>query len=265
MEKDLGAEIAYSEKVSQADQAENLTDYARRGYDLVIAHGGEMNDAALKVSKNFPKTKFFVTNGTAKGPNVAHGGVNPTHYGYLCGVVGGKMTKTNRLACVSANEFPLVLTVHESFKKGIKAYNSKAEVGIVYTGSWDDVAKAKEAAFAQIARGVDVLFPQLDLATLGIIEGAREKGVYVIGFSKDQLDIAPNNILCSAIQNYSAALLQVARLVKEGKFEGGKTYSFGLETPGVTGPGRFGKVVPQDVRDLVKKSTDDIVTGKIKF
>jgi basic membrane protein A len=265
IEKELGAEIAFSEKVSQADQVENLTDYARRGFDLVIAHGGEMDDAAQKVAAKFPKVKFFVTNGAAKAENLSNGGVNPTHYGYLCGVVGGKMTKTNKLATVSGNEFPLVVTVHESFKKGVRDFNPKAEVGIVYTGSWDDVAKAKEAAFAQIAKGVDVLFPVLDLATLGIIEGAREKGVYVFGFSKDQLDVAPKNVLGSAIQNYGAVLLQVAKLVKERKFDGGKTYSLGLESPNVTGLGRINKIVPNDVQGLVQKVTQDIVAGKIKF
>jgi basic membrane protein A len=265
IEKQLGAEIAFSEKVSQADQVENITDYARRGFDLVIAHGGEMDDATLKVATKFPKVKFFVTNGAAKAPNVANGGVNPTHYGYLCGVVGGKMTKTNKLATVSGNEFPLVVTVYESFKKGVKDFNRKAEVGIVYTGSWDDVAKAKEAAFAQVAQGVDVLFPVLDLATLGIIEGAREKGVYVFGFSKDQLDVAPKNVLGSAIQNYGAVLLQVAKLAKEGKFVGGKTYSLGLETPNVTGLGRINDIVPKDVKDLVQKVTKDIIAGKIKI
>jgi len=265
IEKQLGAEIAFTEKVSQADQVENIIDYARRGYDLVIAHGGEMDAAAVKVAKKFPKVKFFVTNGAAKGPNIAHGGVNPTHYGYISGVVGGKMTKTNKLAVVSGNEFPLVTTVYESFKKGVKDYNPKAEVSIIYTGSWDDVAKAKEAAFAQIAKGVDVLFPVLDLATLGIIEGAREKGVYVFGFSKDQLDVAPGNVLSSALQNYGAVLLSIAKLVKGGKFEGGKAYSLGLETPGVTGPGRINKVVPKEVKDLVNKATQDLIAGKIQF
>ena len=264
IEKELGAEIAYSEKVSQADQAENLTDYARRGFDFVIAHGGEMDDATLKVAAKFPAVKFFVTNGAAKAANVASGGVNPSHYGYLCGVLGGKMTKTNKLATVSGNEFPLVLTVYQSFTKGVKDYKPNADVGIIYTGSWDDVAKAKEAAFAQIAKGVDVLFPVLDLATLGIIEGAREKNVYVFGFSKDQLDVAPKNILGSAIQNYGAVLLEVAKLVKEGGFVGGKTYSLGLETPGVTGLGRINDIVPKDVKDLLQTVTTDIIAGKIK-
>ena len=263
IEKELGAEIAYSEKVAQADQAENLTDYARRGFDFIIAHGGEMDDATLKVAAKFPAVKFFVTNGAAKSANVASGGVNPSHYGYLCGVLGGKMTKTNKLATVSGNEFPLVVTVYQSFKKGVKDYNPNADVSIIYTGSWDDVAKAKEAAFAQIAKGVDVLFPVLDLATLGIIEGAREKNVYVFGFSKDQLDVAPKNVLGSAIQNYGAVLLQVAGFVKEGSFVGGKTYSLGLETPNVTGLGRVNDIVPQDVKDLLKKVEADIVAGKV--
>ncbi len=58
IEKQLGAEIAFTEKVSQADQVENIVDYARRGYDLVIAHGGEMDAAAIKVAKKFPKVKL---------------------------------------------------------------------------------------------------------------------------------------------------------------------------------------------------------------
>ncbi len=32
----LGAETAYVEKVAQADQAEVLSDFARRGFNLVI-------------------------------------------------------------------------------------------------------------------------------------------------------------------------------------------------------------------------------------
>jgi len=263
IEKELGAEIAYSERVAEPDQVENIRDYARRGYDLVIAHGGQMDDAAIKVANQFPKIKFFVTNGKAVGPNIANGGLNPTHFGYLVGVVGGKMTKTNKLAYITGNSFPLNDAVAASFQVAVKQYNPKAEVSVVFTGSWDDVAKAKEAAFAQVSRGVDVLLPALNLATLGVIEAAREKRVYAIGFSRDQLDVAPDTVLCSAIQDYGAVLFHIATLVKQGKFEG-KSYILGAETPGVTGVGKINKVVPQEVKDLVKKATNDLITGKVK-
>jgi len=262
IEKELGAEIAYSERVAEPDQVENIRDYARRGYDLVIAHGGQFDDAALKVSKQFPQVKFFVTNGVSTGPNLANGGLNPTHFGYLTGIVAGKMTKTNKIAYITANAFPLNDAVAGSFEAGAKAYNPKAEVSVIFTGSWDDVAKAKEAAFAQIARGVDVLIPALNLATLGVIEAAREKGVYAIGFSRDQLHVAPDTVLCSAIQNYGAVLFYIAKLTKEGKFEG-KSYMLGVETAGVTGVGKVNKAVPKEVIALVNQAKIDLETGKV--
>jgi basic membrane protein A len=262
IEKELGAETAYTERVAEPDQVENIRDYARRGYDLVIAHGGQFDDAAKKVAAQFPNVKFFVTNGVSTGANLANGGLNPTHFGYLVGVVAGKMTKTNKIAYITGNAFPLNDAVAGSFEAGIKKYNPKGELSVIFTGSWDDVAKAKEAAFAQIARGVDVLIPALNLATLGVIEGAREKGVYAIGFSRDQLHVAPDTVLCSAIQNYGAVLFHIAKLTKEGKFEG-KSYMLGVETPGVTGVGKVNKIVPQDVTDLVETAKEDLITGKV--
>ena len=114
--------------------------------------------------------------------------------------------------------------------------------------------------FAQIARGVDVLIPALNLASLGVIEAAREKGVYAIGFSRDQLHVAPDTVLCSAVQNMGAVLFHIAKLTKEGKFEG-KSYWFGAETPGISGVGKVNKVVPQEVRDLVEKRASRVLKG----
>ncbi len=264
IEKELKAEVAYTENVADADQIENLRDYARRGYDLVIAHGGQFDDAALKVAAQFPKVKFFVTNGRAKGPNISGGGINPTHMGYLSGIVAGKMSKSGKLAWITGAKFPLNDANAGSFEAGAKRVNPKAELSVVFTGNWDDVAKAKEAAMAQIARGVDVLVPALNLASLGVIEAARDKGVYAIGFSRDQLNVAPETVLCTIIQDYGIVNFHVAKLVKEGKFEGGKMYELGAETSGVTGIGTPNKVISKDVLDEVKKATKDLISGKVK-
>src|SRR3989442_4122310 len=43
MEKELGAETAYTERVAQPDQVEVMSDYARRGFNLVVGHGGEFD------------------------------------------------------------------------------------------------------------------------------------------------------------------------------------------------------------------------------
>jgi len=38
----------------------------------------------------------------------------------------------------------------------------------------------------------------------------------------------------------------------------------GAETPGVTGCGKINKVVPQQVRVLVEKAKEDLITGRVK-
>ncbi len=46
----LGAETAYVEQVAQADQTEVLTDFARKGYNMVFAHGGQFDAAVEQVA-----------------------------------------------------------------------------------------------------------------------------------------------------------------------------------------------------------------------
>ncbi|MGH6982162.1 MAG: BMP family ABC transporter substrate-binding protein, partial [Stellaceae bacterium] len=45
-----GFDIAYTENVADADQAEALSDYARRGFQVVMAHGGQFEAAAKQVA-----------------------------------------------------------------------------------------------------------------------------------------------------------------------------------------------------------------------
>jgi basic membrane protein A and related proteins len=273
IERELGAEISFIEKVPGANEEENMVDYARRGYDLIVAHGGQMDNSALKVAKKFPKVKFFVTNGGASGPNISHGGINQNHYGYITGMLAAKMTKTGKVSFISAQNFPFVVMVYEAIKKGALATNPKVEVSAVYTGDWEDVHKAKEAAFAEISKGADVLFPYLNFAKAGILDAAREKNIYAFGeiASEDQtqvdrqLSIAPKNTLAIVLMNYGEVLFNIARLVKSGKFEGGKSFFLGLETPGVTGFLRENKAIPKEVMADIKRTKQDIVAGKIKF
>jgi basic membrane protein A and related proteins len=263
IEKKLGAKIAYSEKVSQADQIEYLTGYARDGYDLIIGHGGDFDEAVLRVAKKFPKTKFFVTFGTAIAENVASGAASEKEPQYLAGVLSAKMSKSKKMAFISGTEVPLMVNMYNSFKKGIMDTDPSAQVSISWTGSWDDVAKAKEAALAQIAKGVDVIYPAMDLATLGSIEAARQKGIWAIGGPSDMLDIAPEAILVSVVQDFGGLLVRIAELVNEGEFEG-KSYVFGIKD-GVSDLGRYNKKVPQDVKDYIKKVRQQVIDKKISL
>ena len=94
---ELGIEVAYSEKVAQPDQAEAMADYARRGYDVVIGHGGEFQEAANRVASRPSRDhvrrqqRHRAGRGTLP-PRTSTIGSSAIFMGYLA----GKMSKTGK-------------------------------------------------------------------------------------------------------------------------------------------------------------------------
>ena len=58
VEQETGAEVAFSENVATADQLQAIRDYAAKGYDVIIGHGGAYEDDMIKAGKDFPDTQF---------------------------------------------------------------------------------------------------------------------------------------------------------------------------------------------------------------
>jgi basic membrane lipoprotein Med (substrate-binding protein (PBP1-ABC) superfamily) len=61
IKKDLNVETALVQTQSPSDFEDSLPDFASRGFSIVFTHGFEYTDAALRVGKLFPKTRFIVT------------------------------------------------------------------------------------------------------------------------------------------------------------------------------------------------------------
>lgn len=262
VEKQLGAQIAYTERVAQPDQVEVLSDYARRGFDLVFAHGGEFDAAGKQAAAQFPKTKFVIDNGTNTGPNLADLQINHFQVAFLGGYVAGRMTKTNKVAVVAAQKFKAIEDLVAGYTQGAQYANPKLEVFVTYTGDWDNIGKGKEAALAHIAKGADVVMPILDHALVGVLDAIKEKNVYGVGYVADQLSLAPKNVLTSVMENMSIAIFEMTKTVAAGKFEG-KNYVIGLENPEVARLGRYNAVVPQNVRSKVDEVKKLLLSGKI--
>ena len=70
-EEAYGIETAYTEHVGIADSEAAFTDYASQGFDLVIGHGFQYGDPAVRVGERFPKTKFMAIEGASSSENVA--------------------------------------------------------------------------------------------------------------------------------------------------------------------------------------------------
>ncbi|UBF26131.1 BMP family protein [Kovacikia minuta CCNUW1] len=260
----LKTETAYVEKVPQADQVEVLSDFARRDFKMIIAHGGQFEAAVKQVAAQFPESFFVVSDGVVTGKNIASLQVDHLQIAYLAGTVAGQMTESNKVAFLTAQSFTTTDQERRGFELGAKSVNPKVEVKASYTNDWNDVGKAKEATTALLAAGVDVVYNMLDAAAPGVLQTLSDKGAYAIGYFEDQLNLAPKTVLTSAVQDYGLAIASVAEIARSKGLEG-KIYKMGLDKPNILRLGKFSTIVPEDVQKRTMQAKEAIVTQKIKF
>lgn len=252
-----GAEIAYTERVNQSQQVEVFRNYAQQGYDIVVGHGGEYMDAALQVAAEYPDLQFVVTNGNKGADNVTSFALSYRDMGVLAGALAGLMTESNKLAYVAGQEIPVALDAVEGFQEGVERVNPEAEVNVTYTGSWEDVDKAREAALALISDGADVVWHVLDAADAGVLSAAEDEGVMAIGLYGDQSALAPNAHIGAIIADASELIYAAGSQSLDGQ-----VHDEGIAA-GVVSIGHYSEAVPQEVQDQIAAIEEELKSAPV--
>jgi basic membrane protein A and related proteins len=268
--KDKGYEVAFTESVAISSIEEAFNNYASQGYNLIVGHGFEFGEPAMRVAPQYPDVKFFVSGKMPDGVNVEDipanlGFMDMKEYeaAYLAGIVAAGMTKTNKIGYVAGMEIPSQLSNLAAFVTAVNQYNPDAKVYGIVTGTFEDPAKGQEAAKAQIELGADIIVQSADSTGMGAIEAAIAANVYIIGYGADQNELAPNLVLTSFItKNADVIQMQVER-IENGTFGG-------LWSPGVAegicylAPYHdLDSVIPEEVKANVEKAKADILSGAL--
>ena len=264
IKKTLGAQTAMVQTTSPADFEDAMRDFASRGFRVVFAHGFEYTDAALKVAKAFPKTYFIVTSGSGTAANVASVTFKIEQAAYVEGILAGKMTKTGVVGCIGGIELPAIHLTFNGFKKGFLSVRPDGRMLASFTGSFDDVGAAKEAALAQISQGADLLFHNADAAGLGVFQAAHQKQIYAFGANRNQNDIIPDTVLASAVTDIPRAFLNLATQIKAGSFHPAMI-ELGMNDGAVSvvyNPALLTKIPPSALA-AAKSAEQEIIAGKI--
>jgi basic membrane lipoprotein Med (substrate-binding protein (PBP1-ABC) superfamily) len=269
----LGAEISHIQTRTPADFEENFRQYGAQDFDLVIGHGFEFQDAAVRVAPSYPKTVYVVTSGRVSGDNVASISFAFEEASYQAGMVAGAMTKSGVIGLIGGSEYPPVKASFLAFERGAKAVNPNVRTITSYIGNWEDVSAGKEQALAQIGRGADIIFQNADAAGLGVFQAAREKNVLAFGTNSDQNGVAPEVIIGSVVIDQPKAFLIIAREVQRDGFKG-RVFEMGVKEDVVRlvlNPAMASRI-PQSVRAAVDSvgtmlrngtfhTLDDILVG----
>ena len=257
-------EIEYkaSENVSNADYERVMREYATGGSQLVVGEAFAVEAAARKVAKDFPKTMFLMgSSGKPQAPNFSVFDNYIQEPAYLTGMVAGGMTKTNKIGLVGGFPIPEVNRLMHAFMAGAKEVNPKVEFTVSFINSWFDPPKAKEAAFAMIDKGADVLYAE----RFGVSDAAKEKGKLAIGNVINTQDKYPETVIASALWKMEPTIDRAIKMAKEGKFapEEYGQYSMMKHKGSEMAPlGTFEKKVPADVVAKVKAKEKAIMEGK---
>jgi basic membrane protein A and related proteins len=263
--KDRGEiEYVFSEKVANADYERVMREFAEKGNQLVVGESFAVEAAARKVAKDYPKTAFLMgSSGKPQAPNFAVFDNYIQEPAYLTGMIAGGMTKSNRIGMVGGYPIPEVNRLMHAFMAGAKEVNPDVQFTVTFIGSWFDPPKAKEAAFAMIEKGADVMYAE----RFGVSDAAKERGKLAIGNVIDTQKDYPNTVVASALWNMEPTIDRAIKAVKDGTFKADDYGQYSLmkfKGSELAPLGTFDGKVPAAVMTKVKAKEKDILDGKFK-
>ena len=261
-------EIVYSESDNigySGDMERILREQATKNSPDIIFGDAFGNEAAVaKVAAEFPKIAFVF--GSDQGPQNPNLSVfdNWIHEpAYLCGLIAGKMTKTNKIGVVAAMPIPEVNRLVNAFIQGVKEANPKAKVTVSFINSFFDPAKAQEATLALIDAGSDIIYAERD----GAIAAAAGKGLFSFGSLTDQNSEAPTYVLTGPLWFMGPTVEYIIQQVAAGTYTGQDLKDFSTMVHGGADLAPYHGTdakIPADVLAMVKQKRDDIISGAFR-
>lgn len=224
-----GFETAFAENVTQAKILQVVQGYADDGYDLIIGHGFEFGSAFLELAPQYGDQKFFASTFKPQDTvpeNLRYIDLAYFDVAYAAGALAAKISSAGKsVGFVGGGDNPTQHRMLKCYIAGAEATRPGLKGNGIVTGDYENAARGKEAAETMIANGADVIWHAANVTGLGAIQGAVNAGAKVIGCYSDQSALAPGKMATSLVLNLDWMVIEVAKTVAEGTFEGGAEWS----------------------------------------
>ena len=255
-------DYVFSENVANADYERVMRQYAEKGHTFIVGESFAVEAAARKVAKDYPKISFLM--GSSGKPQEPNFGVFDNYIqepAYLSGLIAGGMSKSGKIGMVGGFPIPEVNRLKNAFMAGARESNPKVEFSVSFINSWFDPPKAKEAAFAMIDKGADVMYAE----RFGVSDAAKERKVLAIGNVINTQDKYPDTVVASALWHMEPTIERALKAVGAGKFkaEDYGMYSMMKHKGSELAPlGTFEKKIPAELVAKVRAKERAILDGK---
>lgn len=254
LEEALGDRIqtSYVDNVSEGADAERvIREFAATGHEVVIATSFGFMNYVERVSQDFPDVQFLHATGYKDGPNFANYNARFYEGRYLAGMVAGHMSETNTLGYVAAFPIPEVVQGINAFTLGARSANPDIEVRVIWTNSWYDPGREREAANTLLAQGADVLTHHTD--STAVVQAAEDstRTAWGVGYHSDMSQFGPQTHLTATTHHWGDYYIQTVESILNGEYV--PTNLWGGHAEGMIDIAPLNEAVPAEVRASVEQ------------
>jgi basic membrane protein A and related proteins len=252
-------------EIANAPQREQAARrFAERGANPIVGVGFPQASAIDKVARDFPQLRFAIIDMVVDLPNVQSFVYREHEGAFLVGMLAALASKTGTVGFVGGQDIPLVRKVLCGYEQGARFARSGVKFTSAMTGTtnaaWTDPARGAELAKVQIAQGADVMFAAAGTTGLGVLQAAKDGGIYGIGVDVNQNHLHPGTMLTSMLKRVDLAVLQAFRGVQPGVTvlglkEGALDYALDEHNA---------KLITPDMKRRVDAAKAEIIAGRLK-
>jgi basic membrane protein A len=225
VQKALGSKVqtTYKENVPEGPQvAQVIESLIRDGNKMIFATSFGFQTAMVAAAKKHPDVYFEMATGTAQSKNMAEYFGASEDAIYLSGMAAGAATKKGTIGYIVPFPIPEVIRHANAFTLGAQAVRKGAKVRLVWTHSWFDPKKERQAAESLVSAGADVLGQNVDSPSAG--QYAQSKKIPWVGYNSNAKKFAPTSWLTAAVYDWGVYYVPRVKAAMNGTWKTGFYY-----------------------------------------
>jgi basic membrane protein A and related proteins len=251
-------DTVFVESVPESDSARIIDRLVQEEkVDVVLTTSFGYMDDTVKAGAKYPNKLFLHCSGFKNAKNVGTYFAELYQMYYLNGLMAGALTKSNKIGYVGAFPTPEVVRHIDAYALGVKATNPKAKVQVRWIFAWYDPAKAKEAAEALVADGVDCLaFTEDSPSVIEVGQDHTKKGKQIYTFShySPMQQFGPDSVVSGQLVDWGVMYVKLFQDIHDGKFSNEDLWWMAKEKAAMLG-GSMTEPINAKFVDPLKKAT----------
>jgi basic membrane protein A len=221
--KELGAETRMV-TVPESEYERRIGEIADENPSLVICLGSEGSNPLIGVTARNPHQKFAVIDEASAEDNVLGVRFKLEQGGLLAGIVAGMTTKSKKIGLLIGRRQSNAIRIESGFRAGISTSNS----GATLTTLQATRDNGRQMAQSLFDSGVDIVFCSVPEILEDVVAIAKSQRGFVIALGADHDADEPGVVLTSVVKNGEKAIIEAARMAKEGTFQA-RTLELGIK------------------------------------